>query len=227
MAASLRYGGRPSVRAWSDMSLLTEPLQFLRADLAAERALACCEQAWQAHCDLFARLPACFPAVASAGERMAACLAAGGKLLLCGNGGSAATAHHLAAQLMARPARQGHPLAGVALSDHAPTVTGLGERFGFDHIFARQVQALGRPGDALLVISAGEPARNLLHAVRSARDGGLLTIGLLSDATQGGLARACHLSIELPTASMDLLDEAQLFIGHQLCAVIEAAQTNL
>jgi D-sedoheptulose 7-phosphate isomerase len=209
------------------MSLLTEPLLFTRRDLSGEHALACCEHALVAHREFFDQLPRCFPVVASAGERLAACLAAGGKLLLCGNGSAAATAHHLAALLMGRPARQGHPLAGLALSANLPTVTALGDRFGFDHIYARQVEALGRPGDALLVISSSHPARNLHHAVRAAREGGLLTIALLGPTSRGDLASACHLSIELPPASLALLDEGQLFVGHQLCAVIEAAHTNL
>jgi D-sedoheptulose 7-phosphate isomerase len=214
------------MRPCIDMSLLTEPLLFPRHDLAGEQALACCERALEAQRDYFSLLPRCMPAVAAAGERLAACLAAGGKLLLCGNGGASATAHHLGAMLMGRPARQGHPLAGLALSGNDPTVTALGARFGFDHIFARQVEALGRAGDALLVISADEPARNLVHAVRAAREGGLLTIALLGPSAGRELASACHLSIELPLATPALLDEAQLFIGHQLCAVIEAAQTN-
>lgn len=212
------------VGPWVDMSLLTEPLLFTRHDASGEQALVCCERALVAHRAFFDQLPHCLPAVATAGERLAACLAAGGKLLLCGNGGSAVTAHHVSALLMGRPARQGHALACLALSASPSAVTAIGDRCGFDQIFSRQVEALGRPGDALLVISSGEPARNLHHAVRAASDGGLLTVALVGSSVRGSLAKACHLSIELPQGPPALVDEGGLFIGHQLCAVIEAAQ---
>lgn len=173
------------------------------------------------HQQLMAGLHALAPAVQSAGERLAAILGAGGKLMFCGNGGSAADSQHLASELTGRFIKDRRPLAGLALSTDSSALSCIGNDYAFEQVFARQLQALGRPGDALVAISTSGNSANVLRAVEAARALGIFSLGLLG-RDGGQLAGLCDASIIVPHTVTARIQEAHILIGHSLCGVIEA-----
>lgn len=177
-------------------------------------------QALEEHRRLFDGLAALAPAVERVADRLAAALQAGGKLMLCGNGGSAADSQHLAAELTGRLVDDRRPLAGLALSTDSSALTCIGNDYGFDAIFERQVRALGRPGDALILISTSGNSTNLLKAAEAARALGVLAIGLLG-RDGGKLLPLCDDAVVVPSRTTARIQEAHIFIGHHWCAQIE------
>ena len=163
-------------------------------------------------------LAECEPAILAAAARLAATFAAGGKLLLAGNGGSAADAQHLAAEFVGRLSRgEDRPaLPAVALTTDTSALTAIGNDYGFARIFERQVEALGRPGDLLLGLSTSGSSENVLRAVARARERGLATLGL-TGASGGLLGSACDLCIAVPSDVTQYVQEAHIMIGHILC----------
>ena len=150
--------------------------------------------------------------------RAAACLAAGGKLLLCGNGASAALAQHLAADFVNRFAMDRPALPALALSADATSLTAIGGDMDFSQIFSRQVEALGRPGDMLLAISASGYTANITAALEAARRGALLAVTLCSQ--ESDLARS-DMRIEAPQAEPALVHELHLAAGHMFCRLTD------
>lgn len=157
-------------------------------------------------------------------ERIAASLAAtlnaGGKLMLCGNGGSAADSQHIAAELTGRFVNDRRPLAGLALSTDSSALTCIANDYGFDAVFERQVRGLGRAGDALLMISTSGNSTNLLLAAEAARTMGIKTIGLLG-RDGGKLLSLCDDAVIVPSNTTARIQEAHIFIGHCWCSLIE------
>ena len=147
--------------------------------------------------------------------RAAACLAAGGKLLLCGNGASAALAQHLAADFVNRLSMDRPALPALALSADATSLTAIGGDLDFSQIFSRQVEALGRPGDMLLAITASGYTANITAALEAARRGALLAACVCSP--HGDVARHCDAAIEAPQAEPALINELHLAAGHMFC----------
>jgi len=146
----------------------------------------------------------------------------GGKLLLCGNGGSAADCQHIAGELVGtldrRFARPG--LSAISLTTDSSIITASANDFGYDGIFERQVQALGRPGDVLLGISTSGNSRNVLRAARYAAEHSMRTIGL-TGASGGELAKLVEIPIRVPSSNVQHIQEAHITIGHILCDLIE------
>jgi D-sedoheptulose 7-phosphate isomerase len=178
------------------------------------------QQALAEHRSLFDGLAALGPNVERIGARLAAALQGGGKLMLCGNGGSAADSQHLAAELTGRLVDDRRPLAGLALSTDSSALTCIGNDYGFDAVFERQVRALGRAGDALILISTSGNSTNLLRAADAARELGVLTIGLLG-RDGGKLLPKCDDALVIPSRTTARIQEAHIFIGHNWCAQIE------
>jgi D-sedoheptulose 7-phosphate isomerase len=174
------------------------------------------------HRALFDGLHALQPDVERIGARLAATLAAGGKLMLCGNGGSAADSQHLAAELSGRFVLDRPPLAGLALSTDSSALTCIGNDYGFDAVFERQLRGLGRAGDALVLISTSGKSANLLRAAAAARAMGITTIGLLG-RDGGPLLALCDDAVVVRHATTARIQEAHIFIGHNWCALIEQA----
>lgn len=160
-------------------------------------------------------------AVGQAGQRLAAALAGGGKIMFCGNGGSAADSQHLASELTGRFIKDRRPLAGLALTTDSSALTCIGNDYSFDDVFARQVQGLGRTGDALVAISTSGNSANVLRAVEAAKAMGIYTLGLLG-RDGGRLAALCDDSLIVPHTITARIQEAHLLIGHTLCGLIEA-----
>ena len=148
--------------------------------------------------------------------------AAGGKLLICGNGGSAADAQHLAAEYVVRFARDRRALPALALTTDTSILTASGNDDGFEGVFARQVRALGRPGDLLLLHSTSGESRNLLAAADAALALDLKTAALLAKGG-GSLAERVDLALVVPTASTPRAQELHLVIGHVVCELVERA----
>ena len=158
--------------------------------------------------------------VSAAGQTAASALKAGGKLMFCGNGGSAADSQHLAAELTGRFIKDRRPLAAVALSTDSSALTCIGNDYTFDEVFARRVAALGRSGDVLVAISTSGNSRNVIRAVEEARVLGVSVIGFLG-RDGGALKALCDVSIVVPSQSTARVQESHILIGHTLCGLIE------
>lgn len=174
------------------------------------------------HQRLFASLQSLEADVGKAARRCAASIDAGGKVMFCGNGGSAADAQHLAAELVGRLVRDRRALPGLALSTDTSALTCIGNDFGFEQVFARQVQGLGRSGDVLIAISTSGNSPNVIRAVEVAKPIGIFTVGLLG-RDGGKLAPLVDLPIVVPSDETARIQEAHIFLGHELCALIEQA----
>jgi D-sedoheptulose 7-phosphate isomerase len=158
------------------------------------------------------------PIVAAAGAIAAAC-AAGGKVLVFGNGGSAADAQHLAAELVVRFQRERRPLAAVALTADTSILTAIGNDDGFDRVFARQIEGLGRPADVALGITTSGRSANVLAGLEAARRLGLRTVALTgADGGPAGRLAEIHINVPEPTARAQ---EVHRTILHAICEIVE------
>ena len=160
--------------------------------------------------------------VARAVELMVAAIRADGKVLIFGNGGSAADAQHIAAELVNRLNYDRPPIAAIALTTDTSILTSVGNDATFDDLFARQVRALGRAGDVAIAISTSGNSPNVLRAVEAARALNIQTIGL-TGRTGGRLAAMVDLALTVETESTQRIQETHITIGHILCELIEAA----
>ncbi len=158
--------------------------------------------------------------IATVADLVTRVLEAGGKLLFCGNGGSAADAQHLATEYVVRFRRARRSLAALALTTDTSLLTAASNDFGFEQVFARQIESLGRAGDLLFLHSTSGESRNLIEAARTARERGLSTVALL--ARDGGSLRyyVDH-PIIVPTDSAAHAQELHLAIGHAICDHVE------
>ena len=144
----------------------------------------------------------------------------GNKLLLAGNGGSAADAQHLAAELVSRFYFDRPGLAAVALTTDTSALTAIGNDYGFERLFSRQVDALGRKGDVFIGLSTSGNSPNILKALDEARLKGLVTVGLTG---QGGgrMAALCDHCLRMPSSETPRIQEGHIVVGHTVCALIE------
>jgi D-sedoheptulose 7-phosphate isomerase len=164
----------------------------------------------------------CLPAIERTADVLVAAIRAGRTVLFCGNGGSAADAQHLAAELVGRFEAERRAYAAIALTTDTSALTALGNDYGFERVFARQVEALARPGDVLVALSTSGNSPNVLAAADTARARGCVTIGL-TGGDGGALATRCDHAIVVPSGRTSRIQEAHITIGHAWCAVIDAA----
>ena len=153
-------------------------------------------------------------------DAMLACWKGGGKVLIAGNGGSAADAMHFAEELLVRFHRNRMALAAIALCDPT-TLTCAGNDFGFDHVFSRQVQGLGRQGDLLIVMSTSGNSRNLLMAVQTAKKLGMTTAAFLGK-DGGALRSACDVELLVPCEITHHIQEVHQLVFHAVCQWIDS-----
>ena len=158
-------------------------------------------------------------AVSAAGEAMADALRSGHKVLFFGNGGSAADAQHLAAELTGRFLRERQSLPGLALSTNSSSLTAIGNDYSYDEVFARPLSGLGSAGDIAFGISTSGNSRNVLRAMEVARSKQLITIGLSGRA--GALPAAVDHAICIPSDCTPRIQEAHILTGHILCEIVE------
>lgn len=164
----------------------------------------------------------CTDAIVKAADLLIRTLNGGGKILLCGNGGSAADAQHLAAEFVIRmdPSIKRPGIPAVALSTDTSVLTAGANDIGYDNVFARWVEALGRKGDILIAISTSGNSENVNRALAQARSAGMATIGLLGK--DGGATRGLvDVAIVVPSNSTQRIQEGHITIGHILCGMIE------
>jgi len=162
------------------------------------------------------------PLLLQAAALMSDCLRTGGKILVCGNGGSAADAQHFAGELVNRFEKNRPGLAAIAMTHDASVITSIANDFSFDDIFARQVQALGRPGDMLLAISTSGGSPNVLRAVAAASAQQMSTIALTGkDGGALGRAEGVTLHLNIPHPSTPRVQEMHITVLHILCTLID------
>jgi D-sedoheptulose 7-phosphate isomerase len=149
------------------------------------------------------------------------CLKANGKILLFGNGGSAADAQHIAAEFVCRFSRDRDPLPAIALTTDTSALTAIANDYGFERVFARQVEALTQPGDAVIAISTSGRSPNVIAGIEAARVRGARTIGL-TGGDGGSMVAAVDIPIIIPTDVTARIQECHITIGHLICEVVEA-----
>jgi len=149
------------------------------------------------------------------------CLRNGGKVLFFGNGGSAADAQHLAAELVGRFVRERAGLPAIALTTDSSILTAVGNDYGFEQVFARQIQALGRAGDVAVALSTSGNSANVLEGVKEARKRKLKTIGL-TGKDGGALAQRADVAVTIPSTSTARIQECHIAIGHLFCELVDA-----
>lgn len=157
-----------------------------------------------------------------AGQLMVSALKRGNKILIAGNGGSAADAQHFAAELAGQFVHERKGLPVIALTTNSSITTAIGNDFGYEHVFSRQVEGLGTRGDIFLGISTSGNSNNLIQTCQIARHYGLKSIGLLGK-NGGNMAIHCDLSIIVPSSNTQAIQEAHIMIIHILCQIIDDA----
>jgi len=174
------------------------------------------------HQELISSLDTLDGCVTRACELIADSLRQGGKILLCGNGGSATDSQHIAAEFTGRFIYDRDPIAAIALTSDCSVLTCIGNDYSFDDVYSRQVNALGRSGDCLLAITTSGNSKNVLRAIMVAHNLGMTTIGLLG--RNGGEATSlCSHSIIVPSNTTARIQEAHILIGHTICGYVEQA----
>jgi D-sedoheptulose 7-phosphate isomerase len=144
----------------------------------------------------------------------------GNKIILAGNGGSAADAQHIAAELVNRFGFDRPGLAAIAVTTDTSVITSISNDYGFEKLFARQVEALGKKNDVLIVLSTSGNSPNILGAIKEARAKGLFTIGM-TGKTGGKMAKLCDIIFKIPSSDTPRIQEAHILIGHIICSLIE------
>ena len=144
----------------------------------------------------------------------------GGKLLFFGNGGSAADAQHLATELTVRYINDRPPIAAIALTTDSSCLTAIGNDFGYDAVFARQISALGRPNDVAIAISTSGNSANVINGIAAARTAGIKVIGL-TNQDGGKMVDLCDVVFRVPSKTTSRVQEIHITIGHMLCGAIE------
>jgi D-sedoheptulose 7-phosphate isomerase len=185
-------------------------LDYARKHLAASR-------------DAFAKAAEDAGFMASLGKiaaAMTAALKAGGKILLCGNGGSAADAQHIAGELLSRYEFDRAPMAAVALTTDTSVLTAIGNDYGYEQLFERQVQGLGRKGDVLVALSTSGRSPNILRALDAAKKSGLVTIGF-TGANGGDMAARCDFMLNAPSDKTPVIQQIHITAAHVICGLIE------
>jgi D-sedoheptulose 7-phosphate isomerase len=144
----------------------------------------------------------------------------GNKILFAGNGGSAADAQHLAAELVSRLRYNRPGMAAIALTTDTSALTAIGNDYAFEEIFSRQIESIGREGDVLIGVSTSGKSPNILKALQTARDNGLTTVGF-SGMTAPLMAERCDIILNIPARETPKIQECHIMFGHIICAIVE------
>ncbi len=143
-----------------------------------------------------------------------------GKILFLGNGGSAADSQHLAAELIGRFQKERRSLPAIALTTDTSILTALGNDYGFDAVFARQIEGLARPGDVVVALSTSGNSKNVIEAVKKAKEKGMICISL-TGCGGGKLAGLCDINLIVPSNKTARIQESHICLGHVLCELVE------
>ena len=155
-------------------------------------------------------------------DLIVACYKKGGKVLFCGNGGSAADSQHLAAELSGRYYYDRPPLFAEALHVNTSNLTAVANDYSFDVVYARLVEAMGRPGDVLVGLSTSGNSPNVVNAIKTAKKNGLYTVGFTGEG--GGLLKNnCDYLLAIPSTDTPRIQECHILMGHTICQLVETA----
>jgi D-sedoheptulose 7-phosphate isomerase len=179
-------------------------------------------QSIEAHSRLVAE---CLPAIAASADALVQAYRGGHKAIFFGNGGSAADAQHLAAEFVGRYLLERQPLPALALNGNSSAVTAIGNDYGYEQVFARQLEALGAPGDVAVAISTSGNSENVIAAVHCARRKNIFTIGL-TGSSGGRLRGLVDVLIAVPSDETPRIQECHILVGHAMCDVVEQALTR-
>ncbi len=174
-----------------------------------------------AHMAMFNALAPLFSLISDIGMKMQKTIQNGGKILLCGNGGSAADAQHIAAEIVGRFKKERKGMAAIALTTDTSILTSVGNDYGYDYIFARQVEALCRPEDLVIGITTSGNSANVVRAMEAAKAIGATTVGL-TGGMGGKLNTLCDFNLVMPSNVTARIQEAHIFVGHCLCEILES-----
>jgi D-sedoheptulose 7-phosphate isomerase len=180
---------------------------------------------WEEHLTVANALPALAETVSDAIDLTYGSLSSGGQLLAAGNGGSAADAQHIVAELTGRFLLERKPIRAMALHGNTSALTAIGNDYGYEHVFARELSAHARPGDVLLAISTSGSSGNILCAIEAARRHDMKVIGF-TGASGGKMKSLCDLCICVPSSSTARIQEMHITIGHVMCEILEARLAN-
>jgi D-sedoheptulose 7-phosphate isomerase len=175
---------------------------------------------WNDHLEVAKTLPSLASAVSSAVDLIYSSMSTGGQLLVAGNGGSAADAQHIAAELTGRFLIERRPFRALALHANTSSLTAVGNDYGYEHVFARELTAHARPGDVLLAISTSGNSQNVLRAIEAARQCKVSVIGL-TGGTGGRMRAVCDICLCVPCKSTPRMQEMHITIGHTICELLE------
>jgi len=153
-------------------------------------------------------------------DEIVSALKRGRKILLCGNGGSAADAQHFAAELVGKFRKIRKALSAVSLTVNTSILTSIGNDFSFDDVFKRQVEAIGKEGDILIAISTSGNSKNVIEAVKQAKKMGIFTIGF-TGKDGGKLAEICDIVVKVPSSSTPRIQEMHITLFHAICGIVE------
>lgn len=175
---------------------------------------------WAEHLTVAQALPRMAPDVSTAVDMIVEALSNDGQLLLAGNGGSAADAQHIAAELTGRFLRERRAFRAIALNTNASCITAIANDYGYDQVFARELSAHSRPGDVLVAISTSGNSSSILRAIEAARQRDVRVIGLTGES--GGQMRTlCDLCLCVPSNRTARIQEMHITIGHTICELVE------
>ncbi len=162
------------------------------------------------------------PSIEEASKLMVSTLKSGSKILLCGNGGSASDAQHIAAELTGRYKSERKGLAGIALNTDTSALTAIANDYGYDKVFSRQVEALANKGDLLIGISTSGNSQNIISAFKTAKELECNTLGF-SGRDGGAMSSICDLNVVVPSSDTPRIQEMHILIGHILCQAVDDA----
>ena len=174
-----------------------------------------------AHMAMFNALAPLFPIISDVGIAMQNTIHKGGKILICGNGGSAADSQHIAAEIVGRFKKERRGMPAIALTTDTSILTSVGNDYGYDYIFARQVEALCRPEDLVIGITTSGNSANVVRAMETAKTIGATTVGL-TGGSGGKLTALCDFNLVMPSSVTARIQEAHIFVGHCLCEILES-----
>ena len=174
-----------------------------------------------AHMAMFNALEPLFPLISDVGIAMQTCIKNGGKILIMGNGGSAADSQHIAAEIVGRFKKERKGMPAIALTTDTSILTSVGNDYGYDYIFACQVEALCRPEDLVIGMTTSGNSANVVRAMEAAKEIGATTVGL-TGGMGGKLLNLCNFSLVMPSSVTARIQEAHIFVGHCLCEILES-----
>lgn len=174
-----------------------------------------------AHMAMFNALEPLFPLISDVGIAMQNTIKNGGKILLMGNGGSAADSQHIAAEIVGRFKKERKGMPAIALTTDTSILTSVGNDYGYNYVFARQIEALCRPEDLVIGLTTSGNSPNVVSAMEAAKAIGATTVGL-TGGTGGKLNELCDYNIVIPSSVTARIQEAHIFVGHSLCEILES-----